>query len=267
MMLQPFAVERPTTVEAALSLLGETAIPYSGGTELLIAMKMGLLTPDVLVDLKRVEALRAIRIEDDHLVIGAGVSHAEIASSPLVDQHAPLLRDAERRVGNARVRAQGSIGGNICFAEPRSDIATVLVALDGTLRLQSPTGVRQLAVSDFLLGAYATDRTEDELLVDIRIPLAAPEGAYVKFQTAERPTVGVAAVCAESLGCRVVVGAVGEMPAAFDFESPSMVDADAIADSIEPIPDLTGSVRYKRHVTATYVRRLVATLETGDNVG
>jgi carbon-monoxide dehydrogenase medium subunit len=266
-MLQQFAVERPATVEEALAFLGDDAVPYSGGTELLIAMKMGLLTPEVLVDLKRVDELRAIRTEGDQLVIGAGASHAEIARSPLVAQHAPLLRDVERRVGNARVRAQGSIGGNICFAEPRSDIATVLVALGGTLRLQSPTGARQVAVTDFLQGAYATDRADDELLVDIRIPLGAPTGGYVKFQTAERPTVGVAAVRSDSTGCRVVVGAVGEMPVAFDFESLAAVTPDTIADSIEPIADLTGSVRYKRHVTATYVRRLVASLETGDKVG
>lgn len=267
MTLQHFAVERPRTVEDALPLLGDTAIPYSGGTELLLAMKMGLLAPEVLVDLKRVDELRAIRTEGEHLVIGAGASHAEIAASALVAQHAPLLRDVERRVGNARVRSQGSIGGNICFAEPRSDIATVLIALGGTLKLQSPRGVRQVAVSDFLQGAYATDRAEDELLVDIRVPLAAPTGGYVKFQTAERPTVGVAAVRSDSTGCRVVVGAVGEMPVAFDFETIAAVAPDDIADSIEPIPDLTGSVRYKRHVTATYVRRLVATLESGGRVG
>jgi carbon-monoxide dehydrogenase medium subunit len=266
-MLPRFAVERPSSVGDALSLLGDGAVPYSGGTELLIAMKMGLLVPELLVDLKRVDELRAIRTEDDQLVIGAGASHAEIARSQLVEQHAPLLRDVERRVGNARVRAQGSIGGNICFAEPRSDIATVLIALGGTLRLQSPAGVRQLAVSDFLQGAYATDRADDELLVDIRIPFDAPAGAYVKFQTAERPTVGVAAVRSATTGCRVVVGAVGEMPVAFDFETLAAVTPDAIAESIEPIADLTGSVRYKRHVTATYVRRLVATLETGGQGG
>jgi carbon-monoxide dehydrogenase medium subunit len=265
--LQHFAVERPTTIAEALEVIGDDAIPYSGGTELLIAMKMGLIAPAVLVDLKRVTDFRAIRIEGEHLVIGAGASHAEIAASPLVERHAPLLREVERGVGNARVRAQGSIGGNICFAEPRSDIATVLIALDATLRLQSSDSTRQLDVSDFLQGAYATDRREDELLVDILIPVGAPAGGYVKFQTAERPTVGVAAVVSESTGCRVVVGAVGETPLAFDFDSLSAVAPDAIAESIEPIADLTGSVRYKRHVTATYVRRLVEKLRTGGHVG
>jgi carbon-monoxide dehydrogenase medium subunit len=265
-MLPPFALERPTTVGDAVRVLREDSVAYCGGTEILLAMKMGLLRPAVLVDLKGVPELRGIRVDGDNLVIGATVSHAEIARSELVESQVPLLAAVERRVGNARVRAQGSIGGNLCFAEPRSDIATVLIALNASLTLASPAGERTLPVADFLLGAYWTARADDELLVSVSVPLPAPNGAYEKFQIAERPTVGVAAVPAAGGGCRIVVGAAAELPLAVDVPDVASVDPVAIAERIEPVPDLTGSVRYKRHVVATCVRRALAALDpTGTN--
>ncbi|MGH8891361.1 MAG: FAD binding domain-containing protein [Acidothermaceae bacterium] len=261
-MLPPFAVERPADLADALTMLSEDCIPYCGGTELLLAMKMGLLRPDALVDLKRLTELRGMRVDDQEFVIGAATSHADIARSTLVSERLPLLAKVERRVGNARVRSQGSIGGNLCFAEPRSDIATVLLALNARLSLASTGSTRRVAMADFIDGAYSTARAASELLVDVRIPLPAPSGAYEKFQTAERPTVGVAVVRGLQGGVRIVLGAVGEMPLAFEFADLSGVEPEAIADGIDPIPDLTGSVRYKKHVTATYIRRVLALLET-----
>jgi carbon-monoxide dehydrogenase medium subunit len=225
-------------------------------------MKMGLLVPAALVDLKRVAGLRDIRLDGDQLVIGAGVTHDELATNPVVVAHAPLLADVEARVGNARVRAQGTIGGNLCFAEPRSDVATALMALDGSVSLQSSSGARSLPVGEFVLGPYWTAREPGELLVDVRVPVPAASGVYLKFQVTERPTVGVAAVTVGTT-CRLVIGAVGELPRVFDFAGWDDVDAAALAAEIEPVPDLTGSVEYKRHVTAVFVRRAVSAIRDG----
>lgn len=266
-MLPPFALQRPATVAEAVATLGEDSVAYCGGTEILLAMKMGLLRPAVLVDLKAVRELRDIRVEMDQLVIGATATHAEIARSPLVEAHVPILAAVERRVGNARVRAQGSIGGNLCFAEPRSDIATVLIALNASVTLASPRTVRTLSVTDFLRGAYWTERADDELLTEVRIPVPAATGFYDKFQIAERPTVGVAVVGSAEGGCRIVVGAAADTPLAADFPDVTSVDPLAIADGIEPVPDLTGSVRYKRQMVATCVRRALAAFDTGRSNG
>jgi carbon-monoxide dehydrogenase medium subunit len=265
-MLPSFAIHRPTRLEEAIALINEDALPYWGGTELLLAMKMGLLRAEALVDLKSLSELEGIRREGNALVIGAGTSHDQIASSDLVGQLAPLLSVAERTVGNARVRSQGTIGGNLCFAEPRSDVATVLIALDASLRLISAAGTRSLRVSDFILGPYWTQREPDELLIDISIPLPAAVGVYLKFQTIERPTVSVAAVRCGATGVRIVVGAVSEVPIVVDSDSISELDPAALAAQIEPIPDLTGSVRYKRHVTEVYLRRAIEGLNGAGNV-
>jgi carbon-monoxide dehydrogenase medium subunit len=263
-MLPPFAVARPRSVSAALAELDEDSVPYWGGTELLLAMRMGLIRPRQLVDLKGIVELTDVRVQDGELVIGAGLSHDEIARHPLVRAEASLLAYAEQLVGNARVRAQGTIGGNLCFAEPRSDVGTVLLALSAQVRLVAPGTERRLDIDSFLLGPYWTDRQPEELLVDIRIPLPSQTGVYLKYQTVERPTVGVAAVRRGSDGCRLVIGAVGELPVAFDVDDVAEVDAEAIAAQIEPTPDLTGSIAYKRHVTAVYIKRALAQLAQGN---
>jgi carbon-monoxide dehydrogenase medium subunit len=260
MSLPPFTLHRPGTAAEAVALLAEDCVPYSGGTELLMAMRMGLIRPAALVDLKRVPELRVVGVDDERLLLGAGLSHDNIARDAVVAKHADLLVTAERTVGNARVRAQGSIGGNICFAEPRSDVATVLVALDAQLLLASAAGIRSVPAGEFFLGPYWTARRADELLTAVSVPLPCAEGVYLKYQTVERPTVAVAAVRLPRGGYRVVVGAVGDVPVSADYAELSEVDPAELASRVEPVPDLAGSERYKRHVTEVYIRRAVTAL-------
>ena len=262
-MLPPFSLARPETLDEALAAIGEDQVPYCGGTELLLAMGAGLHRPDVLVDVKRLPELAGIRLEGDDVVIGAAERHADIAEHPLVRQHLPMLGAVEMAVGNARVRNQGSIGGNICFAEPKSDVGTALIAFQAVATLVSPAGRRELPVEEFIAGPYYSAKEPDELLVDIRIPIGGPQvrAQYLKYQVMERPTLGVAIAHEPDTGaCRVVVGAVGEVPAVWTFSSPDAIDADTIGREVDPTPDLTGSERYKRHITEVYVRRAVDAL-------
>lgn len=256
-MLPAFAYARPETLDDALELLSEDQVPVCGGTELLLAMRAGLYRPTALVDLKRVPDLNTVTQDSDHLVVGATCSHFAVAGHPLVRRLVPMLARVEERVGNARVRAQGSVGGNLCFAEPKSDLATALIALGAVVTLVSPGGRRTVSVEEFVVGPYFADREPDELLLDVRVPLAdARSCAYVKFQVAERPTVGVAVVEDLTAGtCRVVVGAVGDVPMSREYTSADVVDVDALVHELDPVQDLTGSVDYKRHVSAVFVRR------------
>ena len=120
-----------------------------------------------------------------------------------------------------------------------------------------------MSVEELIEGAYYAAREPDELLVDIRVPVVAGlRGAYEKFQVTERPTIGVAVVeDPDTRSCRVVVGAVGEVPAVSDFPSAAQVDVDAVKASVDPVADLTGSAEYKRHVTGVFVLRALAALE------
>lgn len=264
-VLPDFQHARPTTVDEALDLLEDPdALPYHGGTELLAVMRIGLLRPQCLVDLKRVTELAAITTDDGHVVVGGGATHREVAADPIVRQHVPLLADVVRRVGNVRVRASGTVAGNLCFAEPKSDLATALLALEADVVLRSSSGERTMPVDEFLLGAYITDLQPGELLTQVRVRADyARRAVYRKYQTEERPSVGVAVVLSDLAdpSCRVAVGAVGERPSLFAAPDPGGIDPRAIAEHLDVIPDLGGAEDYKRHVTAVTIARAIDDLQ------
>lgn len=263
--LPHFEHVRPTTVDAALALLDEPeTLPYHGGTELLAVMRIGLLRPRRLVDLKRVTELATIEARDDEVVVGGGATHRQVAADPVVRRHAPLLADVVQRVGNVRVRASGTVAGNLCFAEPKSDLATALLALDALVVLRSPSGARTLPIDEFLLGAYVTHLQPGELLTEIRVRTDyARQATYRKYQTEERPSVGVAVVVSDWSvpPCRLAVGAVGERPSLFTAAELAGFDPQAMVEQLDVIPDLGGAEDYKRHVTAVTIARALDDLE------
>lgn len=263
-MLPPFRLVRPTRLQDALDVLSEDSTPYCGGTELLLAMRAGLHRPDALVDVKRLEELSGVVLDGDQLVVGARETHMDLSVHPLVTEHLPMFAQVEHKVGNARVRAQGSIAGNLCFAEPKSDVGTALIAHGASVTLVAAGGRRrEVTVQDFILGPYYADKEPEELVLDVRVPVPAPgtRAVYLKFQVMERPTLGVALVEDRDAGrTRLVVGAVGEAPMVWDVAAPGDIDPAAVAAEVDPTPDLTGSERYKRNVTAVYVRRAVEAL-------
>ena len=264
--LPAFEHSRPQQLGEAIDLLEADALPYHGGTELLAVMRIGLLQPRRLVDLKHVAGLGDIRLEEDRLVLGAGATHLQVATSPEVKRAEPVLAEVCDRVGNIRVRASGTLGGNLCFAEPRSDLATVLCALGADVELRSSQGSRSLTLDEFILGGYTVELEPGELLTSVTVPRVPTRTAvYRKFQTAERPTVGVAitATSGAPSAVRVVVGAVTDRPLIVEVDNLENVDPEAIAQEVEVIEDLGGAEDYKRHVTATTIRRTIADLAGG----
>jgi carbon-monoxide dehydrogenase medium subunit len=262
-MLPPFRLCRPRNLAEALDVIGEEKVPYCGGTELLLAMRARLHRPETLVDLKQIVELSGVRVEEGAVVIGGIERHMDLAVHPVVREHLPMLAKVEGGVGNARVRAQGSIGGNLCFAEPKSDVATALVAYGAAVTLAGPGGRRSVPVEEFVAGPYFADKEPDELLVDVRVPVpdSGTRAVYLKYQVTERPTVGVALLTGRSEGsCRLVVGAVGEVQTLWTYDDPSDIEPDAVAAELDPTPDLTGSERYKRHVAGVFIRRAIDAL-------
>ena len=258
-VLPAFAHHRATSIDDVLGRLSFDDVPYAGGTELLLAMKAGLFRPDSLIDLKRVPELASISADGDGVVIGGSVTHRDAHDDPTVREHLAVLASVLSRVGNPRVRASGTLGGNLCFAEPKSDVATILIALGATVTLRSVRGTRTIPVEEFVIGPYTTVRDDDELLTGIRVPYDRSRAVYVKFQTMERPTVGVA--CSAGPSVRLVVGAVGGGPHLVEVETLDSIDPHAVAAEVEVVPDLTGSERYKRHVTRVYVERAIEAME------
>lgn len=280
MTLPPFEVHRPGSVAEAAGLLrglGDDAVVYCGGTELLLLYKLGLAHFGHLVDVKRISGLSGIRREDDWLVIGAATTHRTIERSALAREHCPGLVAMERRVANVRVRNVGTLGGNLCFADPHSDPATFLLALDATVACaRDDAAVRSVSLDSFVQGAYETDLAPDELLTEVRVP-PLPRGAAIshqRFAVHERPSATATALVRWQAGrlddVRIAIGSVGVRPlraaaaeqhllnaSREDLEDRLDRAAEAAADVSEPVSDDNGSADYKHHLVQVLVRRAV----------
>lgn len=270
MSLAPFTLHRPATLSAALDLLDEhddAAAVYMGGTELLLVMKLGLAAPEHLVDCKRVPDLRGITVDGSELVVGAGVTHRDIELDAQVRQRLPQLARLAAKVANVRVRSAGTIGGNLCFAEPHSDPATMLIALGASAEVASPAGTRRVPLETFFVGPLQTALEAGEILTRIFIPLPQRQShvRYERFKFRERPVANVAAVW-DNGSVRLVVGAVGATPVRIPgaeqllASDPSAVTeaADAAAAAVDPYDDNEGSADYKRHLVRVLVKRVAA---------
>ena len=217
--LPPFERHRPTTVEEATELFerhGDDAIAYVGGTELFLLFKLGFADYGHVIDLKAIDELRGIERSDGMLRIGAAETHRAIERDPTVRAEWPALAAMERGVGNLRVRTMGSIGGNLCFADPHSDPATFLLAMDAELEARRGGGeARRIGVGEFVSGPFENALEEGELLTAVLVPALAPGAAIVhqKFVLYERPAITVAChlrVDGERLAdVRVAVGSAG----------------------------------------------------------
>ena len=283
MVLRRFDVHKAASVAEAVALrqrYGEDAAVYAGGTELLLAMKLGVVRWPHLIDIKPIAALRKVEATKDLLRIGATVTHWDLERDPVVASALPVFARLEANIANIRVRAAGTLAGNLAFAEPHADPPALLVALGARVVLESAAGARTLPVSDLLTGMYQTAIGPDEIIVAIEIPLPARDVrmAYVKFQVLERPSVGIAAVATVRDGRfvgapSVVVGAVDEVPRAVPTAELAGADprdprtAEALAQSaraaVDPTDDLAGSADYKRHVVGVFARRALGALMAG----
>lgn len=279
-MLPPFERHRPGSVAEAAELFdrfGDDAVAYVGGTELFLLFKFGFADYPHVIDLKGIPELRGIAREDGGLRIGAAETHRAIERDPLVRGEWPALAAMERKVGNLRVRTMGSIGGNLCFADPHSDPATFLQAMDAAVEARRGSGKpRRIALTEFVTGPFENVLEPGELLTAVLVPELAPGTAIThhKFVLHERPAITVAcrlqaagdriAEVALAVGSAGVVAA--RVPAAEQLLAGAAADgldehleqAGALAaEAADPVEDANGSVEYKRHMVGVMSRRAI----------
>jgi aerobic carbon-monoxide dehydrogenase medium subunit len=176
-----FIYEKPETITAALSLLGEKdrdSKIIAGGQSLVAMMNFRMARPERLIDINGIPELGAISLDGDHLVIGALARHNQIKDHPLVLQHAPLVAYAYPWVAHGPIRNRGTLCGNLCHADPASEMPALMLALNAQMVVRSSSTERRVAARDFFLGIYTTDVAADEMLVAVRIPVAAADSGY-----------------------------------------------------------------------------------------
>lgn len=283
MKLPPFTVHRPGSVGQASRLLadlGDDAAAYCGGTELLLAMKLGLASYEHLVDLKRVYGLRGIAADGGITRIGAATTHHEIETSAALRARYPEMSAMISQVANLRVRSVGTLGGNLCFADPHSDPASFLMAVGATLVCQRAEATRRISAAEFLTGLYETALAPGELLVAVELP-ARPERtglSHLRMKLTERPVVTVTALITLAPGtalaaaditiaqARLIVGSVASIPFAADtgsllgagpadFGARAEACAEAAAAACTPLPDGEASPDYLSHLVRVHVRQ------------
>ena len=276
--LPPFELHAAHTVAEATELLTELAdeaVVYSGGTELLLLLKLGFAAYGHLVDVKPIAELGGISLVDGYLRIGGAVTHRAIERSPLVASGWRGLAAMEGKLANIRVRSVGTLGGNLAFADPHSDPATWLLAAGARLVLGLADARRTLPMADFVLGPYATALQPGELVVAIEVP-SIPDGAsisHTRFAFHERPAATISCLVQVHAGritdATIAVGSVGIVPvlvpdAAAQLRGKPADDLDAgvldvvgraAAVTAEPVTDSNGSADYKRDLVRVLVGR------------
>ncbi|HSK96141.1 MAG TPA: xanthine dehydrogenase family protein subunit M, partial [Euzebyales bacterium] len=273
----------PRTVEEVCATLARSsgAKLISGGTAVVLMMRQGLIRPEVLVSLGRLEGLRHIDGEDGVVRIGGRTTLSEIAASPLVRERLPSLAYACGRVGNVRIRNVATLGGNLAEADYASDPPAVLASLGATCTARGATGSRTIAVLDLITGFYETSLAHGEVITEIQVP--APAGQrrvdyqkYISRSSEDRPCVGVAARAdldaAGAVGALdVVVGAVApvlqRLPEVTAQVAGRPLDDEAVAhvsrgyaQGITPMSDARGSAWYRRRMIEVFVRRALEEL-------
>ena len=275
-----FEYHAPTSVKEALGLLGklgDDAKLLAGGHSLVPMMKFRLAQPKHLIDLRKVPGLSGIKQDGNALVIGAMTTHWEVESSSVVKSKLPVLSEVAGVIGDPAVRNKGTVGGSAAHADPAADWPAAMIALGAEFVCEGPKGRRTVKVDEWFKGLMATAVKEDEILVEIRVPVpAAGSGAaYLKFpHPASRfAVVGVAAaVTLDKQGACTsasvgVTGAGTKAVRAKGVEAAlqgKKLDAAAIeaaaqkaAEGVDVQADLQGSVEYKSHLCRVFAKRVI----------
>ncbi|HEX7104620.1 MAG TPA: xanthine dehydrogenase family protein subunit M [Acidothermaceae bacterium] len=265
----PVEYERATSVDDALSLLerhGPESRLIAGGHSLLPMMKLRLARPTVLIDINDLADLSYLRLEQNELCVGAMTRHRDLLSSPLVAEHFPIMRDAERVIADPIVRSRGTVGGSLCQADPSEDLSAVFAAVQAKAVIRSAAGARTVPMDDFFQGPYSTAVGPAEILVELRVAIRPGSGsAYEKVErrvgdwavTAAgaclwlndgriaQAGIGLAAVGANHFrAAEAEASLVGATPSEEVFRTAS----ELAAQHANPVSDQRGPEDYKRHL-------------------
>jgi carbon-monoxide dehydrogenase medium subunit len=272
-----FDYEVAESVDHAIELLGqhgEDAKLLAGGHSLLPIMKLRLAAPTVLVDLGRVDELKYVRDEGEHIAVGAMTRHTDVERDQLLQEQCGLLAYTTSLVGDPQVRHRGTIGGSISHGDAASDLPSALLALEGQFVIRGSSGERTVAAADFFKDYLQTDLAPDEVLTEIRVPKLGPDAgwSYRKFnrRAQDWAVVGVAAVVERSNGtissARIGLTNMGSTPLRATAAEGALSGADAgsVAEATQnadegtsPAADIAASSEYRRHLARVLTRRAV----------
>jgi aerobic carbon-monoxide dehydrogenase medium subunit len=274
---RPFEYHEPRTLEEAVNLArryeGEAKF-LAGGQSLLPLMKLRILSPPHIIDLNGLKGLDYIRKEGGTLAIGAMTRTADIESSEVLRRDCPILTDCASQIADPLVRNRATIGGNVSHADPANDMPAVMLASGAEMVVVGPSGERKVKASDFFLDAFTTAMQPNELLKELRLPLARTKAsAYAKLerQAGDYGIMGVATTlrlspdgkCAEcgialtGAGSGVIKAGKAERAVAGTSVDARTISkaGEAAAGESNPVGDLRGTSEYKKEMVKVMTKR------------
>jgi carbon-monoxide dehydrogenase medium subunit len=279
-----FSFVRPESLDQALRLLdqhGDDARILAGGQSLMPTLNMRLSRPEILIDINRLTDLQGISVADGMVRIGALTRHAEVKSSAIVAEHLPLIAEAMPHVAHVAIRNRGTFGGSIALADPAAEMPACILALEATLVVESVDGQREIPAADYFLGLYETARADNEILIEIRLPVAKPGEVSVFKELARRHgDFAIAGVACQAkfdgdvvTEARLVYFGSEDRPtlatgAAAAIKGKKWGDEsrdavlDALAGDLDPMSNLDGSSEMKLHLQRVLTGRALDTAVT-----
>jgi CO/xanthine dehydrogenase FAD-binding subunit len=276
--VKPFDYAAPQSVSDAARLLGvdPRALLLAGGTDLLVQLRSGRKTADLVIDLKRISELNEIHYDAAHgLTLGAAVACYRVYRDPAVARAYPALAEVAALIGGIQIQGRASIGGNLCNAAPSADAVPILIALRATCRIAGPAGMREIAAEDFCISPGRNALQPGELLVSLHLPPPEPRSSarYLRFIPRNEMDIAVAGAGVSVTldngtfrSARIALSSVAPTPLfireAGEWLAGKPVNSDSIRAAAEmakaaakPITDMRGTADYRRHLCVVLTRR------------
>ena len=263
---------------AALAAKGERARVLAGGTDILVQLRGGRRSVDLLVDVKDIPELNQLTYTPQKgLILGAAVPCYRIYQDQTLASAYPGLIDAAALIGGIQIQGRASIGGNVCNSAPSGDSIPPVIVLGGVCNIAGPNGTRQVASEDFCTGPGSNVLQPGELLVSINFPPPqAYAGAnYLRFIPRNEMDIAVAGVGSsvvldpggqKFVSARIALASVAPTPVLSRQASESLVGKAVSEEAIEeaaqlamadakPINDMRGTIRQRIHLVGVLTRR------------
>ena len=273
MLLREVSYARPGTVDEAIALLAgnDGARALAGGQTLLNVMKQRAASPDVLVDLGRLDELRTISVSGASLEIGAMTTLTSLIRSSEVDVTRPILAEVAATVADVQVRNRGTLGGNICVNDPTNHFPPLLVALGASMTIRNAGGERTVSAEEFFLGVFETAVGEGDLLTRISVPAAGKgmgDGISGVTLGAHGTYIANAAASVADGSWRIALGCVAAVPSRATAvegklsrtdvdEASARAAVEGLGATLDPPSDVHASAEYRRSLAETSTVRAV----------
>jgi CO/xanthine dehydrogenase FAD-binding subunit len=262
----------PRSLQEATDLIAEhpDAHLLTGGTDLMVEVNFNHRRPEKVISLGKIEELRQVIINDDHVIIGAAVPYSQMEKGDL-GESLPALAEAARTVGSPQIRAAGSLGGNLGTCSPAGDSLPVLSATNSIVHLTSAGGTRMVPFSEFMTGPKRNSRQPHEIITAVTVPRTSGWQGYAKVGTRNAMVISVASACVvfHDDELRIALGSVGPtIIRCTDTENwyQSLASKNATGVSLEigsrasqeshPIDDHRSTADYRRHAIKVLAQRL-----------